>query len=349
MALHFPFESGGISKRPWRCRSDLDLGFYSCPDEWMDSLVDHSGFLTVRVELDARLGSDSIRDSARICRPPNLRNRAMRKIMLKNKWVQAFIIFWMTTVIWMIVDPSLGQVNATRFAEWIGAGFTLTLIGVFFASIPACIYRIVKGFWPHWTVVLSVPFIAIAGFLSFIGHSNQNMQGQSMGQEAHANTRPERSEGFWFTDEQCTLGVLFPEEPELTTVHHRLGFDMPQARLNRSDGFHFRAECGDYGGAWQEAGETGLGENWVGWLYSFFDAEGFRSPQVSSSITTKDGVLLKVVDGRAYKTLNGSQVIYRVRVLASANSVMIIYAGGLASRFPSIEATNFLESFGVGP
>lgn len=269
--------------------------------------------------------------------------------MLKNKWIQAFVIFWVTTVVWIILDFGSGRINAIRFGEWIGAGIGFTLIGLFFASIPAFIARLVKGVWPHWTVILSVPFIAVAVLLSFIGHSNQMIHGERVEQRATSEAEPGESEGFWFSDEQCTLGVRFPEEPDLSTVHHRLGFEMRQARLNRDSGFHFRAECGDYGGAWKDSGKTALGEDWVGWIYSFFDAEGFASPQVSSSLTTKDGNLLKVIDGRAYKALDQGRITYQIKVLASANSVMIVYVGGLASRFPSVDASNFLDSFGVQP
>jgi hypothetical protein len=155
---------------------------------------------------------------------------------------------------------------------------------------------------PKWQVWIAVPFIVPVIYLSYMGSSYESSDRNIPHSVAYGN------EGYWYSDDACELSVKFPGEPKYQINHGPGGIQIREARLDTQDGFHLKAECTDYGGIWDGVNISARDEDWIAWMQSFMAAEGFSNPQISSNRTSiQDGREIDIVDGRGYKTLDGSR------------------------------------------
>ena len=252
--------------------------------------------------------------------------------------MQVLIIFLASIVIWAAIDPSNRNFDAVRIGELIGAGFAFLVFGLLAAHIPATIVRFTRGSWPNWQIWLSVPFVAVFMYFAYIGSSTPSTSGHV------ATGTQSETRAYWFTEDECEIAVRFPGRPSYRTNHGPGGIQMREAHYNTKDGFHLRAECTDYGGIWDGLTVSARDEDWVGWMGEFMSAEGFNNPQISTKDLASQSDFV-VVDGRGYKTVSDVGVTYSIRLVASDKSIMILYAGGPSGRFPSRDASAFLDSY----
>lgn len=258
--------------------------------------------------------------------------------MPQNKWMQVLIIFVVSTIIWGAIEPNTRHFDAVRIAELIGAGLASLIFGLLVAHIPATIVRFSSGSWPDWQIWLAAPFVALMMFFAYVGSSAPSTS-------SHVTTGTHSDAGdYWFTEDECELAARFPGRPSYRTNHGPSGIQMREAHYNTEDGFHLRAECTDYGGIWDGVTASARDEDWVGWMGEFMSAEGLNNPQISTKDRVSDRDLV-VVDGRGYKTVSDVGVTYSIRLVASDKSIMILYAGGPSGRFPSRDASAFLDSY----
>lgn len=87
--------------------------------------------------------------------------------MPTHKFTQIVVIYAVTTVVWWIVAPNSPHYDG--IVRLLGAGLAFLLVGLFLSHIPAAIVRIIRGSWPAWQVWLSVPFIALFMYFSYVG------------------------------------------------------------------------------------------------------------------------------------------------------------------------------------
>ena len=263
--------------------------------------------------------------------------------MPEKKFTQFLLLFFAAGIGGMIANQNSPSINDVHFSAYlgffIGTGVGGALFTLVLSMVPSGIYRLAKGAWPKWMIWICFPMLVPILYLSYLGSS------PSAWHETRSTRVQPTTEPHWFSDEQCDLAVGFPNEPTYRTNHMPGGIQMKEAHLNTDSGFHLRAECGNYGGIWDGEQLSAQDEDWVSWMYSFMDAEGLSNPQVSTDSDPATGRNIAVVDGRGHKVVNGVNATFWLRLLASRRSIMVLYAGGPSSRFPSRETTDFLDNY----
>lgn len=258
--------------------------------------------------------------------------------MLQNKWIQTIVIFLLISFIWGLTTLDIRLIDAVNLAEFFGENLGFLLIGLIISNLLAAIVRLKGGKWPRWQVWGSLPFIAILMVLNLIASKDTSANQHSAIIQALGGE-------YRFSDDLCELTVQFPGTPSFRMNHGPGGMQMREARYNTESGFHLRAECSDYDGIWDGLTRFARDEDWTDWMFRFMTTEGLSNIQISTTDSEHLSDQVRVVDGRGYKTVSDVDATFRIRLLAAEKSIMILYAIGPSSKFPSREVGAFLESY----
>ena len=264
--------------------------------------------------------------------------------MKKNRWYHFLILFLVGTIFYFYQSPGGAGPFSIGFSEAVGAGLGYLLFSTIIVGIPATIYRLKKKEWPAW--ISSGAAIAMAvllyysaqGFAYNAGLSTAN-HGASIAKKGSSGSVP-----TLFTREECELGVVFPGGPKYRIIHAPGDLRFHEASYGSQLEF-LKAECGDFSQLMGGSSIEEINRYWVQIMPGFMEVEGLSVPQVSSEIIEFNERPVGLITGRAYKTVNGVNLIHKWHVLATDKSVRILQAGAPASRFPTSEVTSFLNGY----
>lgn len=261
--------------------------------------------------------------------------------MFQTKASQLLLLFVVGAVAGTIANqntPSLNDVHfGVYFGSLIGTGIGLMLMTLVLSFIPSLIYRIARGHWPKWIIWLCFPLMIPILYLIHIGSSEipPQLAGSEVGRESE----------YLFSQSPCEFGATFPGEPNIETVTFPDLGHAVQATLSPTQNTFLRAECPDYGDAWDGSVYRATDEDWVEWMAAYMQAQGFSNIEISEpSLPSNDDVPL-VLQGRGHKDINSVPGTFRVQVVAGEQSVLFMYAGEPSRIFPSRELTTFMGGY----
>lgn len=162
---------------------------------------------------------------------------------------------------------------------------------------------------------------------------------------ANADPQPSSSSSTYiFSAPQCDLAARFPGAPSYRTQYGPAGISFPEATWGYETTM-LRAECTNYGGLWDRQDADARNEDWAGWMREYMHAQGIHVDSLTSDREELSGRIVHVTQGRGSKVIgDDTQATYGVKLVASNDSIIILYVANPSHIYPSSAASRFLQS-----